>query len=549
MKHRHWPLLVLLCAVLLFVHHRDLSFPLPTSLASSNEMKAASGAEGHASHSIRASFRHPDLLARHEDLHEATVNDTTRVVDLVFTGDPLENANFGLEKLEHEGNESQVSPTDFNSVLNDPGAIENSLSGHRVLFIGTSFAQRIANEWFRALGVEPDRRAAVLVNPSKQFTLRRLFDGAIFSSTSEAVASAQYRAALQKAEGKRLDAARHDTIIVARASWDLAFLNTHPKDFVDSFLEALMELHQKWLTPDGQLVIYPHHSLRHTKVDSCLTTARLQLIRLATYSALRKFLQITGLTLSDGRNREPGKPSVVLFDIYNVTASKPKSFIHKDGHHLSQKHTKNAAESLLLQLFSTQKAASNTRISSATAAFLNDGFLRSIPHDLHVELDDFDNKTREDIPYYERQCMCGKSTSGVHPACRMGRTWFTWERRYLTVQHYLKNAYNGMSEMQMRELVSIICEDQSPLTSMSIKAHNKFIRCLDNMGATKEMSLDPKVPLQPRRDASRDAICLCVNRTTDAGGRANPRCGTVADRWAQIRRTCNFIVAPESPPT
>ena len=500
--------------VLLLLHKRGLSdslFWLPSS------QTADDGA-----HSIRESL---DI--------------TARGLDPVFvTSDPLANTNFGIKQ-----DRTRKTATGGESILNNDSAAETLLGGHRVLFLGTSFVQRIANEWFHALGVEPDFRAAVLVNPSKHFTVRRIFDGAVFSATGESIGSAQYRAALLKADGSRQEAARHDIIIIARASWDLAFFNTHPKDFADSLLEALLELRQKWLTPDGRLVIYQHHSLRQKKVTHCLNPSRLQLIRLATFSALRKFLRITGLQLSDGRNTVAGKQSVVVFDIYNVTAKDPKGAISNDGHHLNPLYTKCAAESLLLQLLFKGTSFSSLKLSHVTRSMLSDGFLRSLPQSIHAELEDFDKTARGDIPYNDLRCMCGKSKSGVHPACRMGWTWFSWERRYLTVQHYLKKAYNGMSEMQVRELVSIICEDQSPRASMNLRVHEKFTRCLDNMGATPEMSLDPKVPLQPRRDASSDSICLCVNETTDVTGRANPRCADVAERWTDVRRTCPFMVA------
>ena len=286
--------------------------------------------------------------------------------------------------------------------------------------------------------------------------------------------------------------------------------------------------------------------------EPCINAQRSRLIRLATYSALRKFLAATGMRLSDGRTPSTKGRSLLLFDIYDHVASINSSatlpvntskVLSIDGHHLTSVYTRLAAECLMFTLFGPKKSGHNCHTHPGHAAFFASGFFTEIPKNVALEVDEFDRTPREDIPYEEPQCMCGtSSTSSAHPICRMEGSWCTQYRRYAFVQYYLTKGFRGMTQIQVHELVTIVCEDQSPRETMREFVYNRMRLCLDNMGATQNMSLDPRVPLQPRRNAPMDALCLCVSPTTDTDGRANPRCAEVDRRWKEeVVSGCVFV--------
>ena len=80
-----------------------------------------------------------------------------------YPGDPLDDSRFGLGKYSR----SLISQYQ-KLIMPDKSTLENMLSGHRVLVLGHSHMQLIANVWYLTLGYEARWFVSVISDESKK---------------------------------------------------------------------------------------------------------------------------------------------------------------------------------------------------------------------------------------------------------------------------------------------------------------------------------------------------------------------------------------------
>ena len=100
------------------------------------------------------------------------------------------------------------------------------------------------------------------------------------------------------------------------------------------------------------------------------------------------------------------------------------------------------------------------------------------------------------------------------------------------VQRYLQRPLLGASELQMKELIHLICTAKRA----------RIVRdCLTNMGVTDDMSEDTTLLLKPPAQPTTSGRCICLNATTSVQGRMLPRCETVLVLEVNTTAACPFL--------
>ena len=228
-----------------------------------------------------------------------------------------------------------------------PEPLQACLRGSRVLFLGHSHLQAIASQGAASFGVNFTTDDAWFGN-GKGFFIRKMVDRTPFSWPLDWLVSFNYRAALRNATPEVIDTHRFDVIYVTRSMWDLVYFDTHPKDFADSFTDALLELLALFLKKQGgKLVVWPVYSLKYEQDRrGCFTEERTASIREATFLAIHWASQRSGVPIVTPRDASLTAQNIILWDPYDYTKKLP---LHRmpDGQHVDSKITLLFAEVLI----------------------------------------------------------------------------------------------------------------------------------------------------------------------------------------------------------
>ena len=407
-----------------------------------------------------------------------------------------------------------------------PEPLQSCLRGKRVLFLGHSHLQAIAEQLAAGLGVRFVSIDAWFGH-SKGFLVRKMFDGAPFSLYHESLVSLNYRAALRKATPEVVDAHRFDVIYVTRSMWDLVYYDTHPKEFADSFSEALVELLDVFLKKNGgKLVVWPLHSVKSDRDRrGCFPQDRALLIREATFLAIRQASEKSGVPIVGPGAASSSSQSIIIWDPYDFTTKlEPKRM--PDGQHVDTRTAFLFAEVIIRGVLQ----CNITSMSALTSRVVNSSLLDGIPQSMQQKIDWLAATPKSQIPWGKRKCRCGRTDLGiesVHPTCVN----YSPKSRHLMVQRYLKHPLVGASELQMKELIYIICTEK----------RSSIVRdCFHNIGVTEEMSEDLTLPvIQPLRPSASHR-CTCLNATTSVQGLNIPGCAAIASLEITAA-TCPFF--------
>ena len=420
-------------------------------------------------------------------------------------------------------------------------------SGKRVFTVGHSHLQRIMQEWLSGMRLSCDWGGHCFIK-GKDFTLRRLYAPAVFlNEMPENRHTITYREAILKASESKRDAMRQDIIIVARSMWDLVWYNTHPKDFAESYFEALKELLSIHLKKEGGvLVIHPVHFCR-TQNDwrECYPKHRVAVNRLATFSAIRRLEKELGVKVTSMDRVSSSAQNIVLFDAYEYTKSLSADGYSEDGQHLATHQEQVLAEALLRYVF---QCGNDVPIGNLNVSVvLQSSFPEEIPRDSLKSIDEFDRKSKAEISHVGgEKCGCLSSAlgaAGIHPACR-GLVHLTQKRRYYWVEKYMREPLVGASELQMGELLTLLCEKPDDDSLHPYKNPALAIaQCLDSMGTSPKMpgNLSLSLPPPPQEPFWRGSKCICRDSATTVQGIAEPRCADVAKQWKKARKHCKYV--------
>ena len=419
-----------------------------------------------------------------------------------------------------EREDRAVAPRTANSNRDHPfmatRPLQAAMRGKRVLFLGHSHLQAITNQLAASMGVAFNDIDAWF-GGKKKFLIRKMFEGAPFSLYYESLVSLNYRAALRKATPEVVDAHRFDVIYVTRSMWDLVYYDTHPKDFADSFSEALVELLDVFLKKKGgKLVVWPLHSVKSDRDRrGCFPRDRALLIREATFLAIRHASEKSGVPIVGPGAASSSSQSIIIWDPFEFTKNLPVKTM-PDGQHADERTTLAYAEVLIRGVF---RCRTVLPMSNVTSNLMKTSFPDGISEEMHRRIDWLAATPKSQIPWGKRKCRCGRTELGVesvHPTCLS----FSPKSRYLMVQRYLKYPLVGPSELQMKELIHLIC---------TAKRARVVQDCFRNMGVTEEMSENLTLPLvQPSKPTS-TLRCSCLTATTSVQGWKMPRCAGIAE--------------------
>ena len=401
----------------------------------------------------------------------------------------------------------------------NPNTLRPCLRGKRILFLGHSHMGMIADQLAASLGVSFTSIDAWF-GSKKGFLVRKMFDGYPFSLRSESLVSLNYRAALHAASPQVVDAHRFDVIYVTRSMWDLVYNDTHPKDFVGWYADALVELLTMFLKKDGgRLVVWPVHCLKPERDHrGCFSRKRATLIREASFLSIRRASELSGVPIVTPASSSTSSQNIVIWDPYEFTKTLP---IQKmpDGQHVDSSTGLLYAEVLIRGLLRCEDVSTAPAMPNATVHLMKTSFLAEIPQPMKERIDWLEATPKSKIPWGRRKCRCGRTELGidsVHPTCLL----FSPKARHLMVQRYLKYPLVGPSELQMKELIHLIC---------TASRARIVVDCFKNMGVTNGMSDDLTLPLVQPAVATSSGRCSCFNAATSVQGSPMPRCSEIAN--------------------
>ena len=461
--------------------------------------------------------------------------------------DPLdENHSFGIvrtpEKLRHQWPKKDVFP------MLAGHRIARCLNGKRVLVLGHSHLHRVTFEFLNGMHLGCDGYHCLMKEDA--FTYRSVYDPAVFGSElPESRETIKYRFALRNASKAKQDEMRYDIILVTRSMWDLVWYDTHPKDVASSYYEALKEVLDLFLKKEGGiLVVYPPHHCRSEKdLKGCYTHSRVAPNRLATFSAVRRLEKELGVKITSMSKANAKAQNIVLFDPLKYTISLSPEGYTEDGHHLVQQQQQVLAEVILRGVF---RCGDDVPVAEPSVSLaLGTSFPASITLETLQELDVFDRKTKAEIPHLGgEKCRCGSSAfgaAGIHPACR-NLFGFTQKRRSFWVEKYLQQPLVGATELQMGELITLICtKPENELLTVMEAAVIGIVECLNRMGTSLSMPGNLSIPLPPPPPPTEPfpsgSKCICKNAKTTVQGLPEPRCREVSDAWEETKRECKFV--------
>ena len=470
-------------------------------------------------------------------------NQTQREVELWKRLDEIKQPPLGSPFDEPHGFQRLPPPparakVDTQSTLMTPRGLQQCFAGKRVLFLGHSHMHRMVDEIAAALRYAFAEKDVLFYQP--EFTIRKMHDSAVFFTEYGSLLTLRYRKALRALNGSLLDSLRYDVIYVTRSMWDLVFYDTHPKDFVDSYASSLKEILQFWLKENGILVVHPLYRVKH-ELDKrgCYSKYRASMIRHATLAAVKRLSRDTGVPIVGANPPKSNKQSIMIFDVYRATEHVPNDHM-ADGHHASPQLAKLFAEVLLRGSLNCIKPVPLSDIQRA----MGESFLAAIPEHIEKYVATLEATAKSLIPWGSAKCRCGLTTIGIdaiHPSCvHLGP-----KNKQLMIERYSKQPLVGATELQMKQLLQILCKPiYVPHTAHDVE----LIDCLRNIGVRDDTPADLTIPLPPppQQPFAESASCTCAKSTSTTQGIFNPKCQDVGKNWDKVWTQCSAFLADTS---
>ena len=411
---------------------------------------------------------------------------------------------------------------DFLPIMHEKRKLERCLKNRKILFLANSHFTRVAEAIYLALGWKSTYKCISVVN-NGDYVLKQMYTGCPFTPQHEMDRYFR-RAAGQDALPRFTD------VYVSRGVWDIMARDIHPKDATEEMYDTLVELESRWLTADenSTVWVYPLHDVRKPSWPvyvPCLTAFRVQMVRRAVISAVRRFWR-----------QFPAKAHRIrLFDPFLYTKNVLGREYLKDGHHFHSPLYRVLAESLLQHSLRCEAPAeiTHTSVRELSSSWLPAKSLGSAITD--KELDEFESMSRGDIDWSGDVCGCYRDDGrGLFPFCHIHLP-FSEASRRANLRHYLNFSFNGASALQTFELRLLLCKNDTDLRA-------RFNRCLENIGVTNGfVTWDTPVGLTSRQAtvSSRfrgftdsDDVCSCKVATSSA------RCAAVMREWKAVEESC-----------